>query len=68
MVSKILFFFFFFFWHESVEKLGVSLVISEYALKYSGLEVLSAQKEVSDATKQYKESKIFPVEHAPGPP
>ena len=46
------------------KKLGFSLVISAYVLKYSELDgsicSLKYQKDASDATKQYQVFKIFP--------
>ena len=48
------------FLHESVKKLCFSLVVSDYALKYSGLGSSKYQKDASDF-------KIFPGEHSPAP-
>ena len=60
------------FLHESVKKLGFFLVLSDCALKYSGLDnsicSLKYQKDASDENKQYQDFKIFLGEHAPGPP
>ena len=49
------------FLHESVKKLYFSLVVSDYALKYSGLGSSKYQKDASDF-------KIFPGEHSPSIP
>ena len=56
------------FLHESVKKLGLFLIVSDYVLKFFGLDSsicsLKYQKDASGATKQYRDFKIFPGEHA----